>query len=71
MPKIKLKNEEAKRLSILLQNEIRVKEMGFENTKNQEFKYQERKSEILNKQGDDVDFLKLIKEKIDSTIFHV
>lgn len=71
MPKIKLKNEEAKRLSILLKNEISEKEKQFQNVKSQEFRYEERRSEILNKQGDDIDLLKLIKEKIDSEIFHV
>lgn len=71
MPKIKLKNEEAKRLSILLKNEICEKEKQFQNVKSQEFRYEERRSEILNKQGDDIDLLKLIKEKIDSEIFHV
>lgn len=69
MRKIKLKKEEAKRLSILLKNEIAEKEKQWQNVKGQSFKYEERRSEILNKQGDDIDFLKVIKEKIDSEIF--
>ena len=69
MAKIKLKKEEAKRLSQMLKTSIQKQEANFQNTLNQNFAFQENKEKVLQKQKDDIDFLKVIKEKIDIETF--
>ena len=69
MAKIKLKKEEAKRLSQMLKTSIQKQEANFQNTSNQDFVFQEKKENVLQKQKNDIDFLKTIKEKIDSETF--
>ena len=66
---IKLKTKEAKRISVMLKNEIEKKEAEFSNTIKQDFRFKERREEVLERQKKDVEFLQLIKEKIDSEIF--
>ena len=69
MVNIKLKTKEAKRISVMLKNEIEKKEAEFSNTIKQDFRFKERREEVLERQKKDVEFLQLIKEKIDSEIF--
>ena len=69
MANIKLKTKEAKRISVMLKNEIEKKEAEFSNTIKQDFRFKERREEVLERQKKDVEFLQLIKEKIDSEIF--
>lgn len=69
MPKIKLKKDEAKRLSQMLKTSIQKQEADFQNTSKQDFVFQEKKENVLQKQKNDIDFLKTIKEKIDIELF--
>ena len=69
MPKIKLSTKQLKRVSIVISKEIEAKKATIKNTEKQEFAVGERKEEIQMMQENDLEFLKIIKEIVDSETF--
>lgn len=67
--KIKLSIKELKRLSKILEKEMDAKTTTLTNMKKQSFQSEERKESLMKLQSDDLDFVSLIKEKIDIELF--
>lgn len=66
MPKIKLSLKELERISRLLEKDLTEKSSSLKNMKKQNFQSEER---LVNMQVDDIEFINVIREKIDSKTF--